>query len=475
MSHTTRWVAKAIRVRLRFVLVIAVAAVVLGGWDTWRTYWDRWIIGAKPDPSLGAVSTDTEYFCPMDPGVLSGWSGKCPVCNMALVRRAKGDMTPLPTGVVARVGLSTSRIQMGGIRVESVGFTALNRILTLVGKVEERDGRTVVVASTEGVDRSGLRDGDKVQVTTDPPDGRGPFASSVLRLESESILIAPDDPNLPISPGRFVRASIAIPVTDLEPFRSSPDEIPPRMSGEPRSIYVCDEHPSVVRVEKGSCPEDGNALMERASAKDQRVRWWCPMHPKVTSENAGAKCEECGGMTLIPRIVTFRPKGKVMAVPESAVIDTGNRQVVYVESMPGTFDGVEVTLGPRCGAMYPVVSGLEAGQKVVISGAFLIDAETRLNPGLAAAYFGASRSGEPVVEAPKPKLDFSKLNAADRVLAIAQKTCPVTKKPLGSMGTPIKLTVAGKSVFVCCDGCIETLQSKPEKYMKPAPSPTHHP
>ena len=55
--------------------------------------------------------------------------------------------------------------------------------------------------------------------------------------------------------------------------------------------------------------------------------------------------------------------GEVLAVPESAVIDTGKRTVVYVERMPGMFDGVEVVLGPRCGGIYPVVRGWNRASK----------------------------------------------------------------------------------------------------------------
>ena len=122
------------------------------------------------------------------------------------------------------------------------------------------------------------------------------------------------------------------------------------------------------------------------------------MHPKVVADRPGSTCGECGGMALVPRVVTYRPAGEVLAVPESAVIDTGSRTVVYVERMPGMFDGVEVRLGPRCGAFYPVVEGLEPGQAVAVAGAFLVDAETRLNPSLAAGYFGAKRAE---VAAPK--------------------------------------------------------------------------
>src|SRR4029077_20812527 len=82
-------------------------------------------------------------------------------------------------------------------------------------------------------------------------------------------------------------------------------------------------------------------------------------------------------------------QGCALGVPESAVIDTGTRQVVYIESMPGMFDAVEVRLGRRCGDHYPIRSGLELGQRVATTGAVLLDAETRLNPSVATSYFGA--------------------------------------------------------------------------------------
>ena len=127
------------------------------------------------------------------------------------------------------------------------------------------------------------------------------------------------------------------------------------------------------------------------------------MHPAVTADHPGETCKECGGMILRPRVVSFQPAGKVLAVPDAAVVDTGLRTVVFVETMPGMFDGVEVVLGPRCGNAYPVVRGLEAGQNVVAAGAFLLDAETRLNPSLAASYFGASaRDAATLPAAPGP-------------------------------------------------------------------------
>jgi Cu(I)/Ag(I) efflux system membrane fusion protein len=74
------------------------------------------------------------------------------------------------------------------------------------------------------------------------------------------------------------------------------------------------------------------------------------------------------------------PAGQVLSVPESAVIDTGTRTVVYVETEPGIYEGREVVLGARAGDRFAVLEGLAPGERVAAAGAFLIDAESRLNP-----------------------------------------------------------------------------------------------
>ncbi|MBI1903691.1 MAG: TRASH domain-containing protein [Planctomycetes bacterium] len=58
-----------------------------------------------------------------------------------------------------------------------------------------------------------------------------------------------------------------------------------------------------------------------------------------------------------------------------------------------------------------------------------------------------------------------KLSPSDRPAALAQRICPVTGESLGDHGTPIKVRVRDRDVFVCCKGCIEELQQNPEKYL----------
>ena len=93
------------------------------------------------------------------------------------------------------------------------------------------------------------------------------------------------------------------------------------------------------------------------------------------------------------------PADEVLSVPESAVIDTGTRKVVYVESEPGVFEGREVVLGPRTGERFPVLEGLAPGEKVAAAGAFLIDAESRINPGAAPAPAKPSENPTPTPKA----------------------------------------------------------------------------
>ncbi len=156
--------------------------------------------------------------------------------------------------------------------------------------------------------------------------------------------------------------------------------------------------------------------------------------------------------------------GEVLSVPETAVIDTGSRKVVYREAGPSLYDGVEVELGPRCGDYYPVVKGLEAGDRVATAGSFLIDAETRLGGGLGSTYLGATGAPQ---EMDKPaaamseedaevQQALSKFSPADRKLAEEQGYCPIRNIRLGKMDAPIPVAWKdGRKVFVCCPQCVD--------------------
>lgn len=112
-------------------------------------------------------------------------------------------------------------------------------------------------------------------------------------------------------------------------------------------------------------------------------KWVSPMHPEIVKDGPG-NCDVCG-MDLVPASeMGLGPKpgyGEPLLVPSSAVLQTGKRAVVYVEtqSLQGpSYEGREVELGVRAGDQFVILSGLEAGERVVTQGAFKIDSALQI-------------------------------------------------------------------------------------------------
>jgi hypothetical protein len=158
-----------------------------------------------------------------------------------------------------------------------------------------------------------------------------------------------------------------------------------KVAPEARLVFTCPAHPEVVSDQPGVCPKDGRKLAFKIVSDARRLveERVCPMHPERKGDGT-APCPDCGGK------VKPVEHEELLAVPYSAVIDTGHRKVVFVERGHGVYQAVEVVLGPRAGEHVQVLKGLAAGERVVSAGAFLLDAEARLNPAAGAVYFGAS-------------------------------------------------------------------------------------
>lgn len=74
--------------------------------------------------------------------------------------------------------------------------------------------------------------------------------------------------------------------------------------------------------------------------------------------------------------------GEKLAVPETAVLDTGVRKIVYLAKEADRLEAQEVTLGQKSGGFYEVLGGLKEGDTVVTSGNFLVDSESKLKGAL---------------------------------------------------------------------------------------------
>jgi hypothetical protein len=432
-ARRSTWLAvRVVVVRLRFLLLLAAVLLLVGAWPTLRGYWER-LTRPTGGPD-GAMSLNLEYWCPMCPGVVSDRPGKCPVCNMILVRREKGEAVPLPEGVVARMQFSPYRVQLAGIRTAAVEYRPLRRDMLLVGTVAGVDSASVSVdAEVFEKDVPFLAEGSTVQAASDLLPGHVPFTGTITGVEPERALgsrsfhvrMQLDDPGRELRAGTLVTARLDAALTRLAWWRRSVAE----------------------------------AWKDRAAAE---VAVRVLLAPAAPAPPGGGQSSLCSALMEV-----LNAQGLCLAVPHGAVVDHGARKVAFVESGPGMFDAVEMTLGPRCGDYYPVLRGVEAGQRVAVAGAFLLDAEMWLNHGVAASYFGATRSARAAPADPAPQ--HGPLSVEDQALAARQKVCPVTDEPLDAMGGPVRVTVEGRSVFLCCTGCEAPLRKNPAKYLAKLP------
>ncbi len=577
--------------RLRFIAVLVAIGGVIAYWDTLNAYYEKWtrpLFGAET-----AVSSDTEYWCPMHPTVVRDHPDKCPICAMPLSKRKKGDKDEeeaLPPGVSQRVQITPYKVAVAGIETAEIGYRPLTKEIAAVGFVEFDETKLARISARvtgksridclhvnvtgqhvkKGEPLAELYSPDLVVTVQNLLDARQnnnrsleKMARDRLRLwgiddEQIDTIIKTDKPITHVtirSPihghiikkyqveGEYVEEGARLyDVADLSTVwieaqvyedelaflkldlpvvattKSFPNRqfkgklvfIHPHLDATTRTLKVrfdMDNAEHELRPGMYATVRFQSPVARLAMLREERQRQW---GEQTTAELTTAALLSPGmptpssGLASLLMAATeeaVAARDLVLAVPESAVIDTGSRQFVYREAEPDVYDQLEVQLGPRSGAFYPVMSGLRLGDHVATTGSFLIDAETRLTAGAASTYFGAS--GGPQSDhhasttAARPSMTrdedakfqavLNKLSPQDRPLVEAQGYCPVLGNRLGSMGAPVPVVLKGQKIFLCCKLCIKKAKANEKKALaraaeltaraksgapRPAPSPS---
>lgn len=393
--------------------------------------------GMEKDTQQGEHAPHKDlYTCPMHPEVQSDKPGQCPQCGMDLVKKepaaepqkktseAGQPATPNTPGLAA-VHTEGGRGEMAGIRTAVAGNDTVVSAVRAVGTVVPDEGRVRHVTTKVG----GYV--EKLYVNADGQTVRAGqplfelFSPELLASQEEYLRARQSAAEFAASPlpevrrgGEDLAASARrrlelfdVPAEFLEQLDRTGKARRTIVFRAPFSGYVSEKNvveghkidpgvdlltitdlsrvwvaaqlyeaeasaAQVGRPATVTLPYDaGTSLRGRVSLVYPTIETESRTI-KVRLEFANPRLTLKPGMFVNVELEASRVAGVV--VPDSAIIDSGTRQVVFVEAGPGHFEPREVQVGPRAGGKAVLRTGVRAGERVAVSANFLLDSESRL-------------------------------------------------------------------------------------------------
>jgi Cu(I)/Ag(I) efflux system membrane fusion protein len=370
----------------------------------------------------------SHYTCSMHPSVQADEPGSCPICGMQLVAVTREEVE---TGVIL---IDEQRRQRVGVRTATAKSRPVSVTVRTIGQIDYDETRLAdVTLKVSGwivhleVDETGQRvEKGETLFTLYSPELYAAQQEYLLALESRR---AAQETGAPDRADYLVRAAEnRLRLWDLTESqirgiasRGQPSEAIPILS--PVSGYVTEK--SVV---EGASVGAGDRLYRIAELESvwvntqiyemdlplvrvgQPAQVILPYHPGRVFEGRVSYVYpylESGTRTGRLRIELENPElelrpdmyanveltvdlGERLTVPESAVVYTGPRRLVFLDLGEGRLRPQEVELGIRSDESYEVLSGIREGDRVVTSGNFLVSAESRIRS--AARYWGGEHA-----------------------------------------------------------------------------------
>lgn len=518
------------------VVVVAAAAWVGGGMNARRG------APAPPPPGPGAGAV-THYACPMHPQYRSDKPGDCMACGMRLepvsdADAASAERAETEAGAAGAIRVSAAKQQTIGVRVGRAERRAVTRSISTVGKVAVDENRVHrVVALYEGrltnvmpfVVGSRVAAGQVLAVCYSPAmlsaqqtylysigglSGRfSPDQAARMRATTQAQVLAtriqtPEDTLRAAGladediaairkSGKLMRTlSFRAPASGVVISRSAYSGMPIDKGAE---LYrIADLSRLWIQVDifedearylrPGS--EVRVSIPGRSETFRARVSDSVPQFDPASRTQKFRLDVDNPGLRLRPEMlvdvsIPVALPGAV-TVPADAVVDAGRTKTVFVETGPGSFVPRAVQIGWRAEDRVAITAGLRAGERVVVSGAFLIDSESRLKsvgaPALPPppamshdADEAKPRSGETAPRAgmatPRsgktaPHEDMAMPGGGEMKPAAAG----TAKDPVCGMDVDPKMAAgrvmhAGTQYLFCSDGCLKKFKANPASYL----------
>lgn len=375
---------------MKKILIVLTAVALLGaGTAAYRHYRGH---GAQ------AGEQKEIYYCPMHPNYTADKPGDCPICGMHLVKRVpaapaagkvliyRNPMNPEITSKVpmkdemgmdyipvyeggaasatvdgrSTIKLDAEKRQLIGVKTTPVGYRNLGRVIRAPGKVAYDPGLYQAISEY----REALAAREKVKDSSWPDViERADALAAASKLRLRQLGASPEQ----LAPGKDQPAdtSLLLPSAKAWIYAQIYEyEIGLVKPGLP--VYAtATAWPG--EVFKGEL----KAIDPILSTETRTLR------VKAEVENPDLKLKP----EMYVELMIRADLGMRLAAPNAAILNTGERELVFVEKAEGEFEPRAVKTGLRTDEYTEILSGLKAGEKVVTSANFLVDSESRLKAG----------------------------------------------------------------------------------------------
>jgi membrane fusion protein, copper/silver efflux system len=410
------------------VIILAVASG--GGWFLWQ----HKLPGTATEQK--AAQGKQLYTCSMHPFIIKEKPGTCPICGMELIKKieetadsgTQSAEQKQQADMLGHVSLSPTQRVMANVATVAAKQTTLDKEINAVGIVQYDQSRQAKVTAwiAGRIDKLHVNKVGDI-VSKDQPVAEV-YSPDLLATQQEYLLAIRSRDQLKNSPIASISQSGEGLVTSAKQrlmlFGVKESQIADlEKAGRPNIRLPIYTPLSGVVIEKmvqeGQYVNTGEVLfniadlskvwveidvfenevpyvrvgqqVEIRSSGDQhiaahgRISFVYPFHdPKTHTVKARVELANTGGKLkpdMFVNAIIRVPLVTGIVIPVTAVIDTGKRQVTWVETAPGMFEPHDVQVGERVEDKLQILSGLKAGDKVAVSGGYLIDSEAQLKGG----------------------------------------------------------------------------------------------
>jgi Cu(I)/Ag(I) efflux system membrane fusion protein len=410
------------------LMLIMLAVAAGGGWFLWQKQQPAGKAGEQK-----AAQGKQLYTCSMHPFVIKDKPGTCPICGMELIKKIDGAAgsdaqtaeQKQQAEMLGHISLSPTQRVMANVATVAAKQATLNKEINAVGIVQYDQSRQAKVTAwiAGRIDRLHVSTVGSL-VSKDRPVAEV-YSPDLVATQQEYLLAVRSRDQLKNSPIASIAQNgdglVASAKQRLMLFGVKESQIAElEKAGKPNIRLPIYTPLSGIVIEKmvqeGQYVNTGEVLfniadlskvwveidvfenevpyvqagqqVEIRSSADQhiksngRISYVYPFHdPKTHTVKARVEMANIGQKLkpdMFVNAIIKVPLVKGIVLPVTSVIDTGKRQVVWVEASPGMFEPRDVQVGERVDDKIQILSGLKAGDKVAVSGGYLIDSESQL-------------------------------------------------------------------------------------------------